>query len=197
MGALRDPQQEKFCRELVEQYLKIPPTKQPKLEAYKAAGYAPHKGNATRLAKDPSVAARVTELLDEYREYLDIRPIKALVRVERVAEAKLPDYFEEDGRTLKNITMLPPHLKEALASIEWDDEGRPKIKLHDKNQANFALIKHFGGMPEPERNDVNIFNVLSVDDQLVLADFIEALATRSRSSGGGVANEPGPKGKAA
>jgi hypothetical protein len=94
MPACRDPQHERFCRELVEQYLMVPPPKQPQLEAYKRAGYAPHRGNCYRLAKRKEIVQRVAELMEEAREYLDIRAVKALVRVDRIADAKLPDYFE-------------------------------------------------------------------------------------------------------
>jgi hypothetical protein len=198
MPACRDPQHERFARELTEEYLKIPPSSNPVFEAFKRAGFAPHKGNATRLNKRHEIRARVRELLDEYREYVDIRPIKCLVRVDRIADAKMPDYFGDDGRTLLNIKKLPPRLAEAIKKLKFNDEGGvDEFELHDKGQANFALIKHFGGMPEPEHNEVNIFNVLSVEDQRVLADFIEALAKGSRSALPGAAPERRPEGEAA
>ncbi len=198
MPACRDPQHERFARELSEEYLKIPPSSKPVFEAFKRAGFAPHKGNATRLAKRPEIKARVRELLDEYREYVDIRPVKCLVRVDRIADAKMPDYFADDGKTLVNLKELSPRLAEAIKKLKFDDKGNvEEFELHDKNQANFTLIKHFGGMPEPEHNEVNIFNVLSIEDQRVLADFIEALAKRSRSTIAGTAAEHGAEGQAA
>jgi len=194
MPACRDPQHERFARELSEEYLKIPPSRTPIFEAFKRAGFAPHKGNATRLSKNPEIKARVQELLEEYREYVDIRPVKALVRVDRVADAKLPDFYEDDGLTLKNIKTLPPRLAEAIAEVEFNENGTvKKLKLHDKNQANFALVKHFGGMPEPEHNEVSIFNVLSIEDQRVLADFIEALSRGPRNAIEGTASAQHPE----
>jgi hypothetical protein len=72
MPACRDPQHERFAREMTEQYLQVPPAAQPMFEAFKRAGYAPHKGNATRLAKRKEIKARVAELMEEAREFLDV-----------------------------------------------------------------------------------------------------------------------------
>jgi hypothetical protein len=95
---------------------------------------------------------------------------------------------------------LPARLAEAIAEIEYHDDGRLKrIKLHDKAQANFALMKHFGGLVEPERRggDVNIWNVLSVEDQRVLADLVEALARGARPAGARAAPAGGSAGEGA
>lgn len=174
MGALRDPQYEKFASELAE--LKSP------IEAYKAAGYVPHRGNATRLARRREVQSRVCELLDEAAEFANIRRVRVLVEIDRVGRANLADFFEYDVESrslrLKNIKKLPRELTAALSAIEFDENGRPKIKLHDKNQANFALLKYLGAMPDDDetaKRQVNIFNLLNVDDQRALAEALEAL----------------------
>jgi hypothetical protein len=234
MPACRDPQHERFCRELTEQYLMVPPAARPVLEAFRRAGYAAHKGNATRLAKRPDIKARVAELMDEAREWLDIRAVKALLRVERVADAKLPEYFErvriddvpvglkagppglrlvtaEDAQRVeadpqyvtrvRDITTLPPRLAEALAEVEIDPEtGRiRKFKLHDKNAANFALLKHFGGIPDAEARDgeggdvniLNVFGALSPDDQRLFVAALKQLAVARRAGAdGGRAGAP-------
>lgn len=180
MSALKDPQYEKFASELAE--LK------PAIEAYKTAGFVPHRGNANRLARRPEIKARVKQLLDEAAEYADIRRVRVLVEIDRVGRANFADFYEKvslgkDDRgkeqfeiRLRDITTLPRHLSAAIAGIEWDEAGRPKLKLHDKNQANFTLLKHLGGLPEAERNDVNIFNLLSVEDQRVVVAALEALS---------------------
>lgn len=193
MPALKDPQYEKFASELAE--LKAP------IEAYKLAGYAPHRGNATRLARRPEVQARVNELLEEAAEFADIRRVRVLVEIDRVGRANLVDFFErvvtgqdDKGRDkheirMRDITTLPRHLTAAIAAIEFDDLGRPKLKLHDKNAANFTLLKHLGGLPEPERNDVNIFNLLSVEDQRVVVQALEALSGGQGAVGGGTESQ--------
>lgn len=184
MPALANPKYEKFASELAE--LKPP------LEAFVNAGFAPHPGNATRLAKRPEIRARKLELLNEAAEFADIRRVRVLIELDRPGRANLADFFEADGKTLKNIKELPRELTAALASIEWDDLGRPKIKLHDRNTANITLLKHLGGLPEPERAPVNIFNVLSIEDQQLIADALEALPGGADGIGEPVSGERSP-----
>lgn len=196
MAALKDPQHEKFASELAE--LKPP------IEAYKLAGYVPDRGNANRLARKPHIRARVQALLDEAAEYADIRRVRVLVEIDRVGRANLADFFErvktgkdDNGKDtfeirMRDITTLPRHLTAAIAGLEFDEFNRPKLKLHDKNAANFTLLKHLGGLPEPERNDVNIFNLLSVEDQRVLVGALENLARGQIAAGGSAQEEPQP-----
>jgi hypothetical protein len=188
MPACRDHQHEHFARALVEEYLRVPPSSTGVQEAYKRAGYAPHRGNCHRLANEPHIKARVDELMEEAREYADLRLVKALVRVNRIADAKLPDYYEPvslqpDGaptRTmrLRDLSSLPPQLAEAISEIDFHDDGTVrKIKLHDKLQANITLLRHFGDVPDERPvQQVNILNTLSPEDQRLLADALELLA---------------------
>lgn len=170
------------------------------LDAYKDAGYLPHRGNATRLARRPEVRALADELMEEAAEFSGVRRIAVINRIDRVGRANLSDFYEADGVTLKNLKALPRELTEALAAIEWqtvgeEEDGTPirraVIKLHDKNQANFALLKYFGAIPDddPTRRDTNIFNILNVDDQRVVADFIEALGRGAPAIGSPAAPE--------
>jgi|SRR5215475_554508 len=183
MPACRDPQHEKFCREYVEQWLRVPAVAQPELEAYRLAGYAPHRGNCYRLKRRPDVKRRIDELMAEAAEWLDIRPRLALVRIDRIAAAVLPQYYERvevAGQLryrLRDITQLPPRLAEAIADVEFDEHGKPtRLRLHDKLGANTLLLRHFGGLPaEVAPTEVSIFNVLSAEDQRTLAEALEAL----------------------
>ena len=149
-------------------------------DAYKAAGYVPHRGNANRLARRPEVRAYAAELLDEAAEFAGIRRVRVMVEIDRIGRANLADFFErtEDGEgvRLKNIKDLPRELTAALASLKFGDDGQPEVKLHDKLAANVALLKILGGLPDDdaERRNVNIFNVLNVDDQRTLAEALEA-----------------------
>lgn len=183
MPSCRDPQHEKFAREYVEQWLKVPAVAQPELEAYKAAGFKPHRGNCYRLKRRPDVKRRIDELMAEAAEWLDIRPRVALVRIDRIAAAVLPQYYERvevNGQPryrLRDLTALPPRLAEAIADVEFDEHGRPtRLRLHDKLGANTLLLRHFGGLPaEAPSTEVSIFNVLSAEDQRALADALDAL----------------------
>lgn len=176
MGALRNPQYEKFAVELSE--LKKP------IEAYGAAGFVPHRGNAERLSRRKEVVARVRELLDEAAEFANIRRVRVLLELDRVGRANLADFFEHemvDGKPtgrlmLRDITKLPRELTAALKSIEWDDAGKPKITLHPRNEANLALLKVAGVLPDDDtgtRRVPSIFNELTHDDQRALIEALE------------------------
>jgi hypothetical protein len=181
MGALVNPQHELFVREWVELELDCDPKARAK--AYERAGYAPGPENARRLSNTIDVKARFRELFGQALEYRDVRIAAIVNRIDRIGRANLVDFFErgpEGKLQLKDLTTLPRELTEALAAIEWDDDGRPKLKLWDKNQANFTLLKHMGGIA-PEQiaaTNVNvntIFAGLSVDDQRALAEALEAV----------------------
>ena len=181
---LDNPRAERFCHEYVTEYLKVPRNRKACYAAYARAGYAPHRFNCHRLLRQELVKARLLELLSEARERADVRPEKALMRVDRVADAKLTDFYEMvdvAGRRivrLRDITKLPPRLAEAISEIEFHDDGRLKrIKLHDKITANAALLKHFAGeVPDARPTTVNIFQALSADDQKLLVEALEAIA---------------------
>ena len=181
---------ELFCREDVELTLAGEP--KARIKAYERAGMGvpgsrSNASNARRLANRAVIRARIRELFQEACEYRDITAAKLVVRIDRVGRANLADLFEDDGRTLRNIKELPRELTAAIESIEWiedgqDDAGRtrylPKVKLFDKNAANFTLLKHFGGLPEPATpttSVTNVLNVLSTDEQQTLLGVLEAL----------------------
>jgi hypothetical protein len=166
--------------------------------------------NASRMEGRHDVKARIRFLKQEATEFLGIKRINVVNRLDRVGRGNLKDFFEplldeagnrvldKRGRpqfALKDITELPREVTAALAGIEWDDLGTPKIKLHDPNQANIALLKYFGDIPDDDdraSRTVNIFNVLSVDDQLALAEILEALPAGAEAAGGATAGEREP-----
>lgn len=201
MGCLPQPQWEKFAIELVE--LQLSGDKHARVKAYERAGYAANQApNARRLANRPEVKKRVQELFTEACEYRNIRAVTLVVRLDRISRANVADYFERDPQsgklTLKDITTLPREFSEAIESIKWNADGAPELKLCDKEAATFTLLKHFGGLPEPEapRTQVNVFNALSLDDQAALADLIEALPGGSKAAGDQAAVEHDPGGAA-
>ena len=183
MPACRNPQHEQFARNLAEEYLRVPPCSTPEQEAYKRAGYSAHRGNPHRLARRPEIKARFDELMAQARELADVSLARSMVRVDRIADAKLTDFYERiDGDRLarirpRDITNLPARLAEAIEEVEFNDDGTLKrIKLHDKLAANVALLRVLGGMPdERPTQQVNILNALSPEDQRMLADALEQL----------------------
>jgi hypothetical protein len=171
MGILPRLSWEKFAQEFVE--LSLAGEKSPALEAYKRAGYPPAPANARRLSNRKEVRARIRERFKEALEYADVRPARIVVEIDRVGRANLRDYYTPDGKLIP-IHDLPRELSAAIAYTTFDADGNPlQYHLYDKNQANFTLLKHLGGLPEQERREVNIFNVLSIDDQRALAEVLE------------------------
>ncbi len=199
MGALVNPRHELFVREWVELELDCDPKARAK--AYEKAGYAPGPENARRLSNTIDVKARFRELFGQALEYRDVRIAAIVNRIDRIGRANLVDFFErgEGGKLqLKDLTALPRELTDALAAIEWDDEGNPKLKLWDKNQANFTLLKHMGGMPAEQvaSTHVNVgafFAGLSVDDQRALAEALEAIPNGPEPVGAEAAGEHRPE----
>jgi terminase small subunit-like protein len=205
MAALPNAQHEVFARELAELLLDYAihgrdGQARARLEAQKRAGFASNPANARRLANRPEVKARVTELYRDALEYRDVRVAVVVNRIDRIGRANIVDLFErnEHGRlVLKDLTALPRELTDAIASIEWDDEGNPKLKLWDKNQANFTLLKHMGGMPAEQIAAANVnvnavFAGLSVDDQRAIAEALEALPAGPQGAGTDASGEHRP-----
>lgn len=195
MGVLQNWRRELYARALAEVYLAgLSPREVTKarLKAYTDAGFAANKDNARRDASRPEIKARITELFTEALEYRDVRLPKVLTRIDRVGKANVTDFYEReiaDGKPtgrlkLKDLTALPRELTEALRSITAKEDGTVAVECWDKNQANFALLKHLGGVPDdraPAGNTFNFFAGLSVDDQRTLADALEALPGRPRT----------------
>lgn len=202
MGCLREPSHEKFAREFLEKSLSGMGKTQSLLEAYKTAGYVASHANARRLRNRPEVRARIDELAAEACEFADIRLKRVAVEVDRVGRANFQDLWEplldKDGNRvpgeykLRDLTTMPRELTAAIAGLEWTEDGRPKVKMHDRNQANFTLLKHLGGLPDEAPGvTVNILNALTIEDQSAVADLIEAFSGGQSTASGGVPSERG------
>jgi len=181
MGALRNPRHERFALELAE--MKKP------VDAYRIAGFTVSPGsgaaNARKLARNPAVKKRVQELVARAIEYSDVTRIKTVVQIDRVARANLVDFFDvvfDDKKQpklrLKDLSKLPRAMTDAVKSLKIKDDGAIELELHDKNQANFTLLKYLGGIPDDKpAQQVNIFASMSLDDQLALAGALERSVT--------------------
>lgn len=171
---LSDRQHERFAQGLAELMTQE--------DAYRAAGYVPDRANAGRLANRPEVKARVAQLMSEAAEFANVRRERIVVELDRIGRANVLDFYDferdENGRLdakLKDLSKLPRELTAAIQSIEHDGKtGKVRLKLHDRCAANTTLLKFLGGLPEaPGRPIVNVFDVLSAEDQRALADILE------------------------
>lgn len=150
------------------------------LEAHKAAGYAPDAGNAKRLRKRADVRARIAELRREAAEFANVRRVRVVLEVDRVGRANTKDYYDDEGNLIP-IHKLTRELAAAIQEVVIEDNRIVGYKLFDKNQANFTLLKYLGGLPEAPaaQANVSVFNLLSIEDQRVLADTLEAIGGRA------------------
>lgn len=195
MGALVNPRHELFVREWVELELDCDP--KARLKAFERAGYAPSPENARRLSNTPDVRARFRELFGQALEYRDVRIAAVVNRIDRIGRANAKDFYDADGKP-KNLTGLERELSEAIKSVVRNEAGEiVDFEFWDKNQANFTLLKHMGGMPAEQIAAANVnvnavFAGLSVDDQRALAEALEALPAGPQAVGADAPGEHRP-----
>ena len=111
-----------------------------------------------------------------------------MTRIDRVGRANVADFYEiivrdgEPALRLRNIKDLPRELSEAIKAVKHNDDGSMQLELWDKNQANFTLLKHMGGLKDEADRPVSVTNIfagLSVDAQRTLLEALEALPAGS------------------
>ena len=207
MPYLGNDKYEKFCQEWVDLLLSGEDEKSARLKAYEAAGFgvrgtSSFEHNARKFANRKEIKARKQEIFREQLQYREITRAGLVLRVDRVGRANLVDFFERvevptvNGSgfeiRLRDITTLPRELTEAVAEIRFDDNGRPILKLHDKNQANFTLLKLFGPAEASQAaTNINVLNGFSPEDQKILLGVLESLQGGAGGTDSHSASQPG------
>jgi len=115
MPTLPNPRHERFAQELAKGKSQI--------EAHELAGYKPHRGNASLLAQDKSIVARVSELQAE-RAAMDIKA------TEKAAEALSIDKQWVMSRLISNATQA--------ASLEDFGPSNKALELLGKELGMFV-----------------------------------------------------------
>jgi hypothetical protein len=152
MPALKNPKHEAFCREVAGGLAYE--------SAWVAIGNNEKARNASRLANQPKIQARIAELRAEFNASAGIQLRWLQEKLLPFVTADLTRYFEsdDDGKlTLRDLTKLPADLRAALSEVSIDADGKMKFKVVDKLGAINALIKSVGGNP-PEGGTVNFTN---------------------------------------
>jgi hypothetical protein len=118
-------------------------------EAQRRSGYAPNHGNARRILDDPRAAKFLKENTRKADELAQVHLGWVLANLKKLAGANLYDMIEIDelGSFRVNLTKVDRQLAYAIQELGFDGDGRVKIKLHDKVQANKFLYEHLA----PER----------------------------------------------
>lgn len=164
MPALKNPKHEKFVQSVAKGMSGA--------QAYISAGYEanPNSANvaATRLLKQPSVAARLQELLDrrdqieveatkKAMEKLSITKESVLAELAKIGFANMMDYIRtnDQGDAYVDLSALTREQAAAIQEIVVDEytEGRgedarnvkrTRFKLADKKAALVDIGKHLG-----------------------------------------------------
>ena len=161
MAALSNPRHERFAQELAKG--------KSANESYEIAGYTPNRHNASGLARQEHIRARVAELiareqhieakaLEKAIERLAITKERVLGELARIGFANIADYVDLTGEyptwALKDV---PRELMGAVAELTTEtvfertkSNGAPsevrkvKLKLWDKKGALVDIGRHLG-----------------------------------------------------
>lgn len=110
-----------------------------------SAGYSPHRADVTGAKMVGDI--RISEELERRRAELEAKTELSTERVLReVARVALSDprgLFRADG-ALKPPSEWTDEQAAAIASVEFDDAGKLKVRLWDKNAALEKAAKHLG-----------------------------------------------------
>lgn len=141
------------------------------LQAMAIAGYTPRPENARRLANDPRIKRRLSEMIEQERGLAEIEAMRARRERRIIAYADMANYFEPaldaDGKPtgrvrIKDFTKMPRELTAAIASVKPTRLGW-EIKLHDKDASLRAIEDRVD--PKPERGadvQVNVTQAVGV-----------------------------------
>lgn len=126
--------------------------------AHTAAGFAPCRKNAARLAKSPKVQARVAEILGQAAERVEITQAMVLAELAKVGFSDIRKLFGPGG-ALKRVEDLDDETAAFVSSVKvvtrrvpGGDEGEvervSEIKQWDKLSALDKIGKHLGMFTE-------------------------------------------------
>lgn len=149
MPALRNKKHESFCHQVAGgmTYAK----------AYEVVGYKPSDHNASKLACNPEVAARITELEYDMRAAYHVTPQRVIAELAKIGFADITEAVEiKRGKVkVKDTADMPKDLRAAISEIREGREGIV-VKLHEKVAALEKLGKHLSLFTDRSVIDVNV-----------------------------------------
>lgn len=198
MPYLANEKYELYCREWVNLRLSGDDEKVARETAYVKAGFGVRgkssiSSNARRFHNGAPIKRRCGELFKEACAYRDITKAKLVLRVDRVGSANMKDFYDRNGQLIP-VHKLKRDIAEAICEVKIDNEGRVTYKLHDKNQANFTLLKLFGDLPDddaPAPHTTNIINAFSPEAQKILLEVLRSAAGGNRGIEEPATGDPG------
>jgi hypothetical protein len=191
MGKLRNPRRERFAVEVASMV--------PVDRAYLAAGFRSKpewaRPNGSKLAHEPSVAARIAELQNEFKSNasLHVEYLQSLLLP--AAEANFADFVSDDGADgprFKKLNELTRAQAAAIQAISFGDDGAvTDVKLVPKTEAIKALMVSIGatgvqrhehavvGLGDRLDAALNRVRDLSYEDSVALLQVVENLPTEA------------------
>lgn len=189
MPVLDNEQHERFCQ------LKV--TGSTDIDAYVAAGYKHNYGNASALAREAHVKARITELLQAAAKDAEVSVADVLRELAKLGFANMADYMRTTpgGDPALDFSALTRDQAAALVEVTVEDfvDGRGddardvrrvKFKLADKRAALVDIGKHLGMFVERSENTNRNLNY---DARNLSDEELERIAT---GRGAGAAGPP-------
>jgi hypothetical protein len=113
-----------------------------------AAGYSVHRARKTgnELLRRPEVVKAVLAMCHELEARAEIKADQIVAADLEMALGDISDVAECDGRELKPKAWkdMAPRYRRLIQSIQQDERGNWKIRLHSVHPARDRLYKHFG-----------------------------------------------------
>jgi len=129
--------------------------------AAREAGYAESrdKQTANDLLNDPDISAMVEERLED----LAMSSAEATKRMADIARADIADFFkvveytDDDGNERTALALDREAVLEQgggiIKAIHWNENGRPKLKLHDSQRALEKILKAHGAYNHTQEHE--------------------------------------------
>lgn len=156
--------------------------------AAREAGYAEKhaRRQATRLLDDPDINQMVRERLDD----LAMSSAEATKRMADIARSDISDFFkvveytDDDGNERTALSLDREAVLEKgggiIKAIHWNENGRPKLKLHDAQRALEKILKAHGAYNHTQEHEHS--GELGIESD-TLDDVMESIADRATRLG--------------
>jgi hypothetical protein len=121
----------------------------PERDAWVMAGYAVSSLDYLRVMREQDFLDRVVEFRDADRTAHGVSLPFLKQRLLRIALSDPGQFFEPIPHTsgrwrAKDLLSLPPELRSCISEVNFDKNGRPLIKLHDRVKALTELARLIG-----------------------------------------------------
>jgi phage terminase small subunit len=136
--------QEKFCQE----YMDTGNMSEAYKRSYNTSKMKPETINraAFTLFHKSKINARIEQLREKFNKTYDIPREKVLYVLEAIHNAKITEYVEFDGNTVrfKPFDKLTDQQVRAIESIKQNEKGEIELKLHGKSWTTDRIMKMLG-----------------------------------------------------